>query len=102
MATQSSTIFSEADFKLVGDAYGLSPNEGVEFPSPDLLMLSPPPGKVGVYLKTLDAGMCLPRHFQEVILQKNGCSIQILTPIAINKVLVFETICRDNVMLLDY
>lgn len=59
MATQSGTIPSEVEFKLLSDAYFLSPTDGVEFLMPDSMILSPPPRKVGVYLKTLDASLCL-------------------------------------------
>ena len=97
MATQSGTIPSEAELKLLSDAYGLSLDDGVEFPLPDSMILSPPPGNVGVYLKTLNAGLHLfLTDFQEELLQKNGCSIQMLTPNVVNKVVTFEMICRAN------
>lgn len=103
MDAQSGSTPSEADFKLLGDAYGLSPADGVEFPSPKLMILSPPPGKVGIYLKTLDAGLRLPlSDFQEEFLQKSVYSIQMLTPNAMNKVMAFEMICRDNGLLPYY
>lgn len=58
---------------------------------------------MGVYLKTLDVRLCLPlTNFQEEVLQKDGCSIQMLTPNTVNKVMAFEMICRANGILLDY
>lgn len=69
MDAQSGFAPSEADFKLLEDAYALSPVEGVEFPSPESMILSPPPGKVGIYLKILHAGSRLPlSDFQEEVL----------------------------------
>lgn len=68
--------------------------DGVEFPFPGSSILSPPPGKVGFYLKTLDVGLHLPlTNFQEEVLQKVGCSIQMLTPNNVNKVVAFEMSC---------
>lgn len=61
MAGQLGTLPSEADFKFPGDTYGLSLVDGVEFLLPGSSIMSPPPGKMGVYyLETLDAGLCLP------------------------------------------
>lgn len=58
------------------EIYSLSSADGVEFPSLGSSIMSPPPGKVGVYLKTLDTGLRLPlADFQEEVLQKDGCSI---------------------------
>ncbi|CAI9291263.1 unnamed protein product [Lactuca saligna] len=63
----------------------------------------PPPRKVVVYQKTLDAGLRLPlTDFQEEVLQNDGCSIQMLTPNAVNKVVAFEMICQPNGYLPDY
>ena len=62
-----------------------------------------PPGKIGVFLKTLDAGIRFPlTDFQEEVLQKDGCSLQMLTPNAVNKVVAFEMICRANGYVPDY
>ncbi|CAI9264132.1 unnamed protein product [Lactuca saligna] len=70
---------------------------------PLLVPLSLPHGKIGVYLKTLDTSICFPlTDFQEEVLQKDGCSLQMLTPNAVNKVVVFEMICRANAYLPDY
>ncbi|CAI9274521.1 unnamed protein product [Lactuca saligna] len=103
MAAQSGDIPSEADFKLLGDAYGLSSIDGVEFPSPKSMILSPPLGKVGIYLKTLENGLrLLLTKLQDEILQKNGCIIQMLTLNVINKVVAFEMICRATGLLHDY
>lgn len=103
MAAQFVATLSEADFKLLKDAYGLSLADGVEFPSPDSMILSPPPDKVGVYLKTLDASLRLPlSDFQEEVLQKIGCSIHMLTHNVVNKVVAFKMICRANDLLPDY
>lgn len=43
METQSGTIPSEAEFKLLSDAYGLSLADGIEFLLPDSLIYLPPP-----------------------------------------------------------
>ncbi|CAI9264771.1 unnamed protein product [Lactuca saligna] len=70
---------------------------------PLLVPLSPLPGKIGVYLKTLDVGIRFPlTDFQEVVLQKDGCSLQMLTPNAVNKVVLFEMIYWANGYLPDY
>ncbi|CAI9279804.1 unnamed protein product [Lactuca saligna] len=53
-------FLSEAEFKLLSDANGFSPIDGVEFPSTDSTILSPPSGKVGIYLKTINNCLCLP------------------------------------------
>lgn len=101
MIGQPSATPSKADLKLIGDDLSLA--DGVEFPSPDSMILSPPPGKVGVYLKTFDTRFHLPLlDIQEEILQKVGCSVQMLTPNVINKVVAFEMICRANGLLSDY
>ena len=57
----------------------------------------------GIYLKTLDAGLHLPlSDFHEEILNKKGCSIQMLALNAVNKVVAFKVICRANGLLPDY
>lgn len=60
MAGQPVTLPFHAEFQFLEETYGLFPADGVEFPLPSSSILSPPPGKVGVYLKTLDAGSRLP------------------------------------------
>lgn len=76
--------------------------DGVEFLLPGSSIMSPP-GKVEVYLKTLNIGLRLPlTDFQEEFLQKDGCSIQMLTPNIVNKEVTFEMICRANGVLPDY
>ena len=96
-------IPSAAEYCQLEITYGLSSLEGVEFPSPGSSISSPPPGKIGVYLKTLDTGIRFPlTDFQEEVLQKDGCSLQMLTPNAVNKVVAFEMICRANGYLPDY
>lgn len=50
-----------------------------------------------------DVGLRLPLiDFQEELLQKNGCSIQMLTPSAVNKMVAFEMIFRANNILPDF
>ncbi|CAI9297856.1 unnamed protein product [Lactuca saligna] len=96
-------IPSPVEYRQLEMTYGLSSLEGVEFPSPGSSISSPPPDKIGVYLKTLDAGICFPlTDFQEEVLQKDGCSLLMLTPNAVNKVVAFEMICRANGYLPDY
>ncbi|CAI9280141.1 unnamed protein product [Lactuca saligna] len=103
MANSSGTLPTEAEYKFLGEMYGLSPADGVEFPSPGSSIMSPPPGKVGVYFKTLFVGLFLNlTDFQEEVLQKDGCSIRILTPNIMNKVVAFEMLCRANGVLPDY
>lgn len=76
---------------------------GVEFPASDTMILFPPLGKVGVYLKTFDVGVCLLlTDFQDELLQKHGCIIQMLTPNAVNKMVALDMLCRANGVLLDY
>ncbi|CAI9283781.1 unnamed protein product [Lactuca saligna] len=69
LASQSSVISTEANFKLLGDAYSLSSADEVDFPLLGSMIYYLPPGKVGIYLKTLDVGLCLPlSDFQEEIM----------------------------------
>ncbi|CAI9259936.1 unnamed protein product [Lactuca saligna] len=94
---------SATEYRLLEITYGLTSLEGVEFPSRGSSISSPPSGKIGVYMKTLDAGIRFPlTDFQEKVFQKDGCSLQMLTPNAVNKVVVFEIICRANEYLPEY
>lgn len=69
MAAQSGIVPFEAEFKLLSDAYGFSPFDGVEFTPADSMILSHPSGKVGIYLKTFDASLRLPlTDFQEELI----------------------------------
>ena len=75
MANQPDIIPSPTKFELLRDTYGFSPADGVELPTADSMITSPPHGKVSVYLKTFDASLCLPlTNFQQELLQKNGCN----------------------------
>ncbi|CAI9297787.1 unnamed protein product [Lactuca saligna] len=90
-------------YKYLVETYRLSSADGVEFPSPGSSITSPPPGKVGIYLKSLNVRLRLPlTDFQEEVLQKEGCSIRMLTPNTVNKIVAFEMICRANGVLPDY
>lgn len=60
MVGQPRTIHSDAEFRFLEETYGLSQADGFEFPLPGSSILSPPPGKMGVYLRTLDASLRLP------------------------------------------
>ncbi|CAI9294247.1 unnamed protein product [Lactuca saligna] len=103
MANLPGFIPSAAEYRQLEITYDLSSLVGVEFPSPGSSISSPPPGKIGVYLKTLDTSVRFPlTDFQEEVLQKNGCSLHMLTPNAVNKVVAFEMICRANGYLPDY
>ncbi|CAI9283409.1 unnamed protein product [Lactuca saligna] len=94
---------SAAEYRRLEATYSLSSLEGVEFPAPGSSISSPPPDKIGVLLKTLDAGICFPlTDFQEEVYQKDGCSLKMLTPNAVNKIVAFEMICRANAYLPDY
>ncbi|CAI9270587.1 unnamed protein product [Lactuca saligna] len=96
MANLPGIIPSSAEYRKLEVMYGLSFLEGVEFPSAGS-SISSPPGKIVVFLKTLDVGIRLPlTDFQEEVLQKDGCSLQMLTPNVVNKVVAFEMICRAN------
>ncbi|CAI9290899.1 unnamed protein product [Lactuca saligna] len=98
-----SILPSATEYRQLEITYGLTSLEGVEFPSPDSSISSPPSGKIGVYLKTLHAGIRFPlTDFQEEVFQKDGCSLQMLTPNTVNKVVAFEMICRVNGYLPDY
>lgn len=103
MASPLSLIPSSVEFVTLQEAYDLNPADGVEFPASGSLITQPPPGKVGVYLKTFDAGLRLPLiDFQEEILRCNGCSVQNLTPGVVHKMVAFEMICRVNDIVPDY
>ncbi|CAI9298460.1 unnamed protein product [Lactuca saligna] len=103
MANLPGIIPSAAEYRQLETTYGLSSLEGVEFPSPGSSISSPPPGKIGVSLKTLDVDIRFPlTDFQEEVLQKDGCSLQMLTPNVVNKVVAFKMICRVSGYLLDY
>lgn len=81
----------------------MSPAEGVEFPVSGAVITAPPAKKFSIYLKTLDAGLHLPlTDFQEELLRRNGCSVQMLMPNAVHKMVAFEIICRANGILLDF
>ncbi|CAI9298690.1 unnamed protein product [Lactuca saligna] len=98
-----SLIPSSSEFATLQVAYGLTPADGVEFPATEFVITSPPPGKVGVYVKTFDTGLQLPlTDFQEEMLRRNGCSVQMLTPDAIHKTVAFEMIWRDNGIIPDF
>ena len=91
MANLPGIIPSAAEYRQLEATYGLSSLEGVEFPSPGSSISSPTPGKIGVFLKTLDAGIRFPlTDFQEEVLQKDGCCLQMLTPNAVNRVVAFR------------
>lgn len=103
MASSHGLIPSSAEFVALQEAYGLTPADGVEFSVSGSLIIWPPPRKVGVYLKTFDAGLRLPlTDFQEEILWRNGCSIQMLTPGVVHNMVAFEMICRANGIVSDY
>ncbi|CAI9298764.1 unnamed protein product [Lactuca saligna] len=103
MAIAQGSIPSSSEFVTLQEAYGLTPADGVEFPVSGSLITRPPPGKVGVYLKTFDAGLRLPlTDFREEILHRCGCSVQMLTPGAVHKVVAFEMICYANGIMPDY
>lgn len=88
MAAQSNIVPFEVEFKLLNDAYDISSVDSVEFPMTYSMILSLPSDKVGIYSKTFDAGLGLPlTNFQEELFQKNGCSVQMLTPNVVNKVM---------------
>ncbi|CAI9303850.1 unnamed protein product [Lactuca saligna] len=96
-AAQPCVTPSDVEFKLLNDAYGFSSTDDVEVPTADSMILSPPVDKVGIYLKTFDAGLRLPlTDFQNELLQKNGCGIQMLTSNVVNKMVAFESIWRAN------
>ncbi|CAI9285942.1 unnamed protein product [Lactuca saligna] len=76
---------SAAEYRRLEATYGLSSLEGVEFPAPGSSISSPPP----------------PPPPEEVF-QKYGCSLQMLTPNAVNKVVAFEMFCRANRYIPDY
>ena len=103
MASAQSLIPSSYEFDTLQEAYDLTPADGVEFPVSASLITRPPPGKVGVYLKTFDVGLRLPlTDFQEEILWHNGCSVQMRTPGVVHKIVAFDMICRANGIVLDY
>lgn len=94
MATPTSLVPTSSDFDNLHDTYGVSPTEGVEFPIPGAIITATPARKVGIYLKMLDVGLCLPLiDFQEELLHRNGCSVQRLMPNVVHKMMSFEIIC---------
>ncbi|CAI9286500.1 unnamed protein product [Lactuca saligna] len=103
MADSSINLPSNVAYQYLEETYGLASADGIEFPLPGSSITSPPPGKGGVYLKSLDVGLRLPLiDFQEEVLRKEVCSIHMLSPNVVNKVVVFEMICRANGVLPDY
>ena len=94
---------SSSNFSTLQEAYGLTPVDGVEFPIAGAMITSSTPGKVGVYLKTIDAGLHLPfTNFQEELLRHNGYNVLMLTPSVVHKMLAFEMICRANGIVPDF
>lgn len=102
MDPQPGVIPFDNEFKLLNDAYGFSLIDGLEFLAFDSMVLSPPTGKFGIYLKTFDTDLCLLlTDFQEEILKKNNYIIQMLNLNVVNKMVAFDMICRANGMLPD-
>ena len=60
MADLPGILPSAAEYRRLEATNGSSSLEGVEFPAPASSISSPPPGKIGVFLKTLDDGIRFP------------------------------------------
>ncbi|CAI9277823.1 unnamed protein product [Lactuca saligna] len=103
MATSMGLVPNPSEFEALQETYDLSTVDGVDFPASGVVITSPPFGKIVVYLKTLDVGLCLPlTNFQDELLRRNVCNIQMLTPNAVHKIVAFEMICRANDIILDF
>ncbi|CAI9304392.1 unnamed protein product [Lactuca saligna] len=100
MASPPGIVPSASEYTYLESTNGHTSLDGVKFPSPGSSILPPPPsppGKVRIYQKKLDADLRLPlTDFREEVLQRDGCSVQMLTLNAVNKVVAFEMICRAN------
>ncbi|CAI9285482.1 unnamed protein product [Lactuca saligna] len=103
MANRSGIVPTIAKFETPQKSYVFSLINGVEFLAFDTMILFPLPRKVCVYRKTFTVGLRLPlTDFKDELLQKHGCSIQILTPNSLNNMVAFEMIYRANDILPDY
>lgn len=88
-------VLNPSGFETLQETYDLSTVDGVDFPASGVVITSPPSGKIIV--------LCLPlTDFQEELLRRNGCNIQMLTPNAVHKIVAFEMICRANDIILDF
>lgn len=97
MVTTAALVPTASEFSNFQKTYGLSPTVGVEIPIPNTVITSPPARKVGVYLKTLVVGLHRPlTDFQEELLRRNGCNVQMLTPNAFHKMVDLKMICLAN------
>ncbi|CAI9279071.1 unnamed protein product [Lactuca saligna] len=97
MMNQPGIVPSPVEIELLRDTHGFSPTDNMELPIANSMILSPPPEKVGIYFKTFDVGLRLPlTDFQDELLQKNRCSIKMLTLNAVNKMVAFKMFCWAN------
>ncbi|CAI9292753.1 unnamed protein product [Lactuca saligna] len=99
MTSPPGIVPSATEYQHLESTYGLSSLDGVEFPSSGSSIMSPPPRKLGIYQKVIRLPLT---DFQEEVLQKDGYSVQMLTPNIVNNVVAFEMICRTNGYLPDY
>ncbi|CAH1416228.1 unnamed protein product [Lactuca virosa] len=71
------------------------PEHGVQIPLLDASLYSPPEGKVGIPIALFEAGLRFPAtNLFNLIVREYGFSMRELTPIAINKIVCFELLCR--------
>lgn len=83
--------------EILREKYSFLLEDEILIPLDEASFLEPPPGKVGVYVRTFDAGYRLPiTYFLNEVLRKNGINIYDLTPNALNKVVAFEMMCRSQ------
>ena len=103
MASSMGLVPCSTKVATLQEAYGLTPIDGVEFSTARVVITSPLPRKVGVYLKTFDAALRLPlTNFQEELLYRNSCNVQMLTPSDVHKMVAVEMICMANDIVPDF
>ncbi|CAI9275930.1 unnamed protein product [Lactuca saligna] len=75
--------------------FGFVLEHGVQIPFLDASLYNPPEGKVSILIALFEAGLRLPTiDFFNLIIHECGFFVRDLTPIAINKIMGFELLCR--------
>ncbi|CAH1432849.1 unnamed protein product [Lactuca virosa] len=89
------STLSQASLERVASQYGLCPLDGVFLPRPTQHMKDPPPDKVGIYVKTMEAGLRFPiSKFLEDLFSHYFIHISQLKPNSMFKIVAFELMCK--------
>ncbi|CAH1414624.1 unnamed protein product [Lactuca virosa] len=89
------STLSQAGLERVASQYGLCPSDRVLLPSPTRHIKDPPLDKVGIYVKTMEAGLRFPiSKFIEDLLSHYFIHISQLKPNVMFKIVAFELLCK--------